>query len=134
MNNTEQKSNKANKIFYIILALLIIASIAATFYKIVIMKNYQITAQVFCDPKTEKCFVSVCDPSADDTCSAASTTEERTTYYKNISKKAASISACEATLEKNGCGEELSCTTGEADCSYTYCDPNNLGEGEECSN
>jgi hypothetical protein len=133
MDNTEQKSNKANKIFYIIVALLIAGSIGVTFYKIVILKNYQIVAQVSCDPKVEKCFMSVCDPVTDDTCSVTSTTEERTTYYKNINKKAATIAACENTIQKIGCNEELSCTPREKDCSYTLCDPFNLAEGEQCS-
>ena len=131
MDSLEQKSDIGNKIFYIVLILLVVGAVGVTFYKIVILKNYQIVAQVSCNPKTEKCFVTTCDPSTDDSCSK--NPDEQTTYYKNISKKAATISACEATAEKIGCKDELSCITGEANCSYTYCDPNNLGEGEECS-
>ena len=133
METTEPKSNKGNKIFYIILALLIFGSIGVTFYKIVILKNYQIVSQVSCDPKIEKCFMSVCDPASDETCSSASSTAERTTYYKNISKKAEIIFLCEQTTEKIGCNEELACTEGEADCSYTYCNQSELVEGEKCS-
>ena len=88
---------KGNKIFYIVLALLIAGSVGVTFYKIVILKNYQIVAQVSCDPKIEKCFVSECDPTTDDTCLASSTVS----YYKNISKKANTIYLCEKTEEKN---------------------------------
>ena len=129
MENIEQKSNKGNKIFYIVLVLLIAISVGVTFYKIVILKNYQIVAQVSCDPTTEKCFVTECDPTTNDTCSASSTIS----YYKNISKKANTIYLCEQTVEKLGCNEELSCTKGESYCSYTYCDPSNLAEGEKCS-
>ena len=129
MEEQIKKENKGNKIFYLILALLIIISVGVTFYKIVILKNYQIVAQVSCDPATEKCFESSCDPETDDTCTATSTP----TYYKNISKKAATIAVCESTAEKLGCNEELNCTEGEPDCSYTFCDPAQLLEGEACS-
>ena len=125
------KSEMANKIFYIILALLIATSVGVTFYKIVILKDYQIVAQVSCDPASEKCFVSQCDPVDDDTCPEK--LYERISYYKNISKKASTIYNCESTEEKNGCNEELSCVEGEQDCSYTPCDPTQLADGESCS-
>jgi len=133
METTEQKPDKKNKIFYIVMFSLIILSVAVTFVKIVILKNYQIVSQVSCDPKIEKCFMSVCDPATDGTCPSASSTAERTTYYKNISKKAETIFLCEQTTEKIGCGEELSCTIGEKDCIYTYCNSSHLTEGEQCA-
>ncbi len=131
MDNTETKSDIKNSIFYLVLIALIILSITVTFYKIVMLKDYQITAQVSCDPKTEKCFINQCNPSTDDTCSE--NPAEQTTYYKNISKKAASIYLCENTIEKIGCDKELSCLSGEQSCFYSYCDPNNLVDGEQCS-
>jgi len=109
-----------NKIFFIILSILISLSIGMTFYRIVILKNYQIVAEVSCDPITEKCFIGECDA---DECS----------YYKKISKKANDIAICESTIEKNGCNGELSCTAGETSCSYTFCDPSNISEDEKCS-
>ena len=126
-----EKSEMANKIFYIILALLIVTSVGVTFYKIIILKDYQIVTQVSCDPASEKCFVSQCDPAEDDTCPEK--LYERISYYKNISKKAVAIYSCESTEEKLGCNEELSCTEGEQDCSYTFCDPTQLADGEACS-
>ena len=131
MEIIEQKSKTANIIFYTILALLILASVGVTFYKIVILKDYQIVAEVSCDPTTEKCFVYECNPDDDDACSQ--NPEERISYYKKISKKANTIYLCEKTEEKIGCGEELYCVDNEQDCSYTVCDSNNLGEGEKCS-
>ena len=120
-------TNKANKIFFIIFILLLIASISLTFYRIVILKDYQIEAEVSCDPEIESCFVWECSPEDDETC--AENPEERISYYKLISKKAATIYACELTEEKDGCTEELSCVEGEENCLYTYCD----AETEECS-
>ncbi len=133
METTEKKPDKNNKIFYIVIFSLIVISVAVTFVKIVVLKDYQIVSQVSCDPKIEKCFAIKCDPATDDTCSSASSSAERTTYYKNISKKAETIYLCEQTTEKIGCNEELACTTGEKDCTYTYCNPSALTDGEKCS-
>lgn len=110
-----------NKIFYTVLVLLIVVSVATTFYKIVILKDYQIVAEVSCDQTIEKCFQYTDEESGE------------VSYYKLISKKASDIVACEATEEKLGCTEELSCVDGEENCSYTYCDPENLAEGEVCA-
>ena len=109
----------ANKIFYTILILLIIASVGVTFWRIVIVKDYQIEAEVSCDPATESCFHYegvTCDIS-DIEC-----VPEEAYDYKLISKNAGTIYACEQTEEKIDCGEELSCTDGELNCSYTLCD------------
>ncbi len=127
----ETSSQKGSKIFYTIISLLIIGSIAVTFYKIVVMKDYQVIATTSCNPELEKCFKAECDPTDDDSC--PQNIEERATYYKKISKKASVILLCEKTTEKNGCNEELSCTAGELSCSYTYCSPDSLEEGEQCA-
>ena len=131
MDDTIKSGNKANIIFYTILILLILGSVGVTFYRIVILKDYQIVAQVSCNPIFEKCFVYECDPEYDGECSE--NPEENISYYKNISKKANTIYLCEQTDEKIGCDEELGCTEGEADCLYTYCDPAELSDGETCS-
>lgn len=111
----------ANKIFYTILILLIILSVGFTFWRIVIQKDYQIIAEVSCEPALESCFyyegVS-CDDPADFEC-----VPEEAYAYKIISKKAANIYACEQTEEKLDCTKELSCLEGEEDCEYTLCDP-----------
>ncbi|MEI6528515.1 MAG: hypothetical protein WCO10_02465 [bacterium] len=125
------KGSRANKIFYTVFILLLIGSVVATFVRIVVLKDYQIVAETSCDPTTEKCFVYECDPVSDTSCSA--NPAERISYYKMISKKAATIAACEATADKVGCGEELSCIEGENNCAYTLCDPAKLADGEKCS-
>ncbi len=131
MENKDKKSSAGNRIFYIVLTLLILGSVGVTFVKIVILKDYQVIAETSCDPQIEKCFVYVCDPASDSSCSVVES--ERTSYYKMVSKKAANIAICEATVEKLGCDGELSCIENEKSCSYTFCDPNNLIEGESCS-
>jgi hypothetical protein len=109
-----------NKIFYSILILLILGSVGFTFWRIVIQKDYQIVAEVSCNPSEESCFHYegvVCDFTELDC-------EPEEAYdYKMVSKKAATIYACEQTEEKLGCAEELSCLEDEEACEYTNCDP-----------
>lgn len=124
-----QTNNKSNVIFFVIFFLLIFASIAVTFNKFVIKKDYQIIAEVSCNPQVERCFVYECDSEIEE---CTGNPEEDVSYYKYVSKNAGTIYSCERTRQKIGCNEELSCLRGEAKCFYTYCDSNNLQEGEKC--
>jgi len=127
---TNNKSIIANRIFYIIFALLILGSVGATYYRIVILKDYQILAEVSCDPMIESCFYYegvMCEDGV------VGCIPEESYSYKFVSKKASEIYKCDLTEEKIGCGEELFCTEGEEDCFYTYCNPNDLAEGENCA-
>lgn len=133
MENIDQKLKIANRIFYTILIVLILGSVGVTFYKIVLQKDYQIVAETSCDPTTEACFHYEPTPCASDDYDCLSLPPEEAYDYKLISKNAASIYACEQTEEKLGCDEELTCTENEINCSYTYCDPDNLEDGEICA-
>jgi hypothetical protein len=113
----------ANKIFYTILILLILGSVGFTFWRIVIQKDYQIIAEVSCDPVTESCFHYEPEPCAMDDYECLSAPIEEAYDYKLISKKAANIYICEQTEEKIDCAEELSCLDNEKNCEYTFCDP-----------
>jgi hypothetical protein len=113
----------ANKIFYTVLILLILCSVGFTFWRIVIQKDYQIVAEVSCDPSLESCFHYEPEPCATDDYDCLALPPEEAYDYKLISKKAATIYACEQTEEKVDCNEELACLEGEEDCEYTLCDP-----------
>lgn len=119
METIENKSTLSNRIFFIILALFILGSIGVTFYRIVIIKDYQIVSEVSCDPETEACFHYEPEVCSMDDYGCLSQPPEEPYDYKLISKKASSIYACEQTEEKLGCSEELSCLEGEEDCFYT---------------
>ncbi len=134
MNETEQKLTTANKIFYIVLVLVIVGSVGFTFLRLVVWKDYQIVAEVSCEPAVESCFHYEPEPCAEGDTACLALPLEEAYDYKLISKKAATIYACEQTAEKLGCSpEELSCVENEEDCSYTFCDLDNLAEGEACS-
>ena len=120
----------AGKIFFLVFFLLIAGSVAATYYRIMIKRDYIISAQQECDPTSEACFVSACDPESDEEC-AALPEKERINYYKTINKNAKNIPVCDPY--KNECPKELSCDPGEGECEITLCDANNVPEGEECN-
>jgi hypothetical protein len=132
MDNSTQKGGIKENLFYIFFVLLVIGSVGTTFLKYVVFKNYQIFADSSCNPQTEKCFVSICDPAEDSTC--PENEADRVIYYKLISKNASEIYKCEQSVDKIDCNGELTCKQNEKNCSYTYCDPANLGEGEQCAN
>jgi len=101
-------TNIKKKIFILVLILLIVGSVLVTYFKMVVYKNYQITAEVSCEPGVGECFTRETD-------------EGDIEYYKVISKKASTIDICQNTEEKIGCGEELQCVENEEECFYEYC-------------
>ena len=128
----ESSSDKKKNIwFFIILGILILASVGVTFYKYYILKDFQIVAEVSCDPATEVCFHYEPTPCADDDLECV---PEEAYDYKMMSKNAANILACENTEEKIDCTEELSCLDNEENCSYEYCTEEALSDGVTCVN
>lgn len=117
-----------SKIFFVVFFLLIAGSIGATYYKMFVLRDYMIEAQADCDPYTEACFVSVCDPAAGD---CTGDPEEDTSYYQIIHRNAKNIPLCNPADE--GC-EALVCPPSEVDCTLTLCDEETVTEGVVCNN
>lgn len=84
---------KKNNIFTVGISIVILGAVCISFYKYLVLKDYQITAQISCNPKTEDCFVDFCDIAEDPTCPAD--TQEATSYYKVIQKKASRMPSCD---------------------------------------
>jgi hypothetical protein len=118
----------ASKLFLIIFALLLIGSISLTFWRIVVKRDYIISAEQECDPYTEACFIYTCSPDEDEECPADPA--ERMSYYKLIHKNAQNIPLCDAQADE--CPAELTCAENEEECEYIYCDEDTVAEGEEC--
>jgi len=116
--------DKKTKVLFIVLILLLVVSIGATFYRYMIQKDYLIFAHIKCNPRSESCFYLPCTE-GDSTCD--STAIE---YYKKITKKAFNIEMCNTADE--GCNP-LVCKNGEKDCEITTCSVDNVEEGESCS-
>lgn len=106
--------------------LLIFGSVAFTYYKIMVKKNYLISMEINCDPYEEKCFVYKCNPAQEE---CAGDSEEDSWYYKIINKKAFNIPNCNPDKDENCV---ITCDDGEKDCSYNLCEDGN-SEKIECN-
>jgi hypothetical protein len=126
MKDVRKENKWPNRIFFIIFGLLILGSVAFTYYRIMIKKDYIISAEAFCDPAQEKCFIYVCDPASEE---CTGDPAEDTSYYKIIKRKASNIPLCDPNNED--C-EALVCQEGEKGCSYELCDEGNP-DGIECN-
>lgn len=105
---------------------LILGSVVFTYCRVVIKKDYIISAETDCDPYSERCFIYVCDPNYEE---CTGDPVEDTSYYKIIKRKAFNIPLCDPNDEN--C-EALICPEGEEDCSYELCEEGNE-EGIECN-
>lgn len=120
-----KKNNWPNRIFFIVFGLLLIGSVAFTYFRIVVKRDYMISAETDCDPYAEECFIYECDPNTEE---CTGDPEEDTWYYKIIKRKAYNIPLCDPNDES--C-EALVCPEEEEECSYELCEEGNE-EGIEC--
>jgi hypothetical protein len=100
----------------VLVILLVVGSISATYYRTFIVKDYLVEFHAPCDPATESCYLEEC---WEEPCEPV--------YYKLMTKSAGTVFA--------QCGKDVSecdfyaCEQGETDCSFSECDP----ESEECA-
>jgi len=124
--------DKKSKIFFIIFGLLIAGSVAVTYWRIMIKKDYIIEAQADCDPTVEQCFVWECDPESDvegEKCTGNA--DEDIWYYEIVRRNASRIPLCDPADEN--C-EALVCGENELECEYIFCTEENKEEqGVECN-
>lgn len=113
-------------LFFVIFGLLVFGSVAFTYYRIVMKRDYMISAEAECDPYLEKCFIYVCDPAVEE---CTGDPEEDTSYYKIMKRKAFNVPLCDPNIDET-C-EALICPEGEKDCDYELCEEGNA-DGIEC--
>lgn len=116
--------NRKSKVFFLVFFSVIVGSMAVTYYRYMVVRDYIVQAETPCDPYTETCFMYVCDPSADEECTGDPV--EDTSYYKIIQRNAKNIPMCDPAAEE--C-DALVCPAGEADCDIMMCDPTQELEG-----
>jgi hypothetical protein len=122
--------DKRSKVLLAVFGVGIILSVAVSFYRYMILRDYIIEAQVDCDPAAETCFVTECDPESEDveTMCTGNPTED-VSFYKIIRKNAMNIPVCDPSSEE--CAS-LSCAENEVDCEYAFCEEGNV-DGVRCS-
>jgi len=124
--------DKKSKIFFVVFGVLIAASVAVTYWRIMIKKDYIIEAQTDCDPATETCFVWECDPESEVEGEACTGDPEADVWnYMIVRRNAGYIPLCDPEDEE--C-EALVCGENEPECEYIYCtEENKEDQGVECS-
>jgi len=132
----QSKANRrefpANKVLWAVFFLLIAGSVAFTYYRIMVKKDYLISSQVDCDPYAEKCFIWNCDPES--TVEGEACTGEMETdvwYYKIVKRNASRIPLCDPETDEE-CQPFL-CDPEEPECGETLCDEETAAEGEICT-
>lgn len=123
--------DRKSKILFIVIALFIAGAVAATYWRIVVKRDYIVQAQTECDPSAENCFIWQCDPESDvegEACTGDP--EEDIWYYKIVNRNAKNIPLCDPNDEE--C-DALTCGDNEADCSEELCTIENVPEGEQCN-
>lgn len=118
------KKSKAFLVFFFVFACVVIS---VSFYRFYVLKDYAIKSEVECDPETEACFVSECDPNADTEC--PENPDERLNYYKLIEKKASALPVCDPN--DPNC-PPIACQEGE-DCREILCDETTQSEDVRCN-
>ncbi len=123
----------AGRIFFLVFLLLIIGSVAVTYYRIMIKKDYVVETQNDCDPYTEACFVWECNPESDVEGEACTGDPENDIWYYKINKRNASrIPLCDPNADEN-C-QPWTCEPGEAKCEEILCDEKTAAEQEVSCN
>ena len=102
--------------FTIAIIALMVVTVSACLTRFLILKDYDVTYEVECDPYTEQCYVS-CE---DDVC-------EEVRYYKYITTHATELfDLCGPDISE--CESASVCIDGQIDCEVTLCSP----QFEEC--
>jgi len=116
--------DKKSKILFAIIGLLIVASVAVTYWRIMIKKDYVIEAQTDCDPYAEKCFLWECDPeSTVDGEKCTGNPEEDSWYFQVARRNAAKIPLCDP--DKDETCDPWTCDENEPDCFVEFCTEEN---------
>lgn len=127
----EIKLDKKSRLFFLLLALVITASVALTYFRYVIANDYTVQAQTDCDPESEKCFIWKCDPASNEEGEKCTgNPEEDIWYYKIVRRNAKNIPLCNPNDEN--C-LALVCEENEAECEEELCSAENVPEGESCN-
>lgn len=129
---TNEKRSLVEKFFFSILFSLIIVSVAITFWRIIIQKDYIVEVQADCDPYSQRCFIWECDPASDiEEEKCVGDPEKDIWYYNIVQRNASRIPLCDPNDEN--CAA-LICDEGEPDCKQIFCTEENKTEQEaECN-
>ncbi len=111
------KSNTYKLMFFLLLVILVCGY---RYYDYVLKQNYTVIVNTLCDTNKSNCFISDCDPEVVG-CEAKP--------YKKVEVQAFNAPKC---LLEHTC-VDFFCDTTQGQCSVTYCNNDNIEDGESCS-
>ena len=128
----DARESRRSRWFFILFFSAFSLSVATTFYRIFVARDYLVIIETVCDPSISTCFARDMCETEDGVCGENDAPVE-TMYYKIVERKAYAFPEVCATgsLDDEECAN-LSCRLGEADCSETLCSEETLPEGETC--
>ena len=119
--------DKKSKILLWVFIALIIASVAVTYWRIMVKRDYVVESQVDCDPYKEACFIWKCDPESDVEGEACTGDPEKDIWYFQVAgRNAANIPLCDPETDET-C-DPWTCAEGERDCETEFCTEENMEE------
>lgn len=117
--------DKKSKILLWIFVGLIAISVAVTYWRIMIKRDYVIEAQVDCDPYAEACFVWECDPTSTVEGEACVGDPESDVWYFKVAKRnAGRIPLCDPNTDED-C-QPMLCAEDEMECEEMLCTEDQL--------
>ncbi len=117
--------DKKSKILLAVFVALIFISVGATYWRMMIAKDYIVEAQVDCDPYAQECFVWECDlQSFEEGEMCTGKPEEDVWYFKIARRNAGNVPLCNPEEDEN-CLPFL-CVEGEKDCEEEFCTEENM--------
>ena len=121
--------DKKNKIFFLVLFLLLFGTVAANYYRAIIKKDYIVEGQIDCDPASENCFFWECDPASEAEEEACTGDPESDIYYYKLAyRRLFRVPLCNSE-EDEACAP-WACNFNENDCGEIFCDENTSIEQE----
>jgi hypothetical protein len=108
--------DRRSSMLVVVFFVLVFLSIAASYYRFFIIRDYTIHVQAPCDPTVEKCFVYECDDSLGE-CTGDPATD--VTYYKLLDRSAQNMPTCNPN---EGACEAYVCPENEMGCTIATCD------------
>lgn len=106
-------------LLYTVLPLILIAGFAS-YYRFMVAGDYIVQYEGECNPSTETCFVWCEDEECTDV------------YYYTIVENRVKDIFQRCGPDITDCEAASVCLPSDTACTITYCDPENLGEGETC--
>lgn len=107
-------------VFFSLLAALIVTVVGYRYHQYMLVKNFTLEAYTSCDPDLQNCF-TLTDPSMD--------LGFQDGPYEKVELTARFAPAC---LEEHACSNFV-CDPADSACNITYCSPDTLGDGEQCT-